>query len=226
MSVQGKFFRRFCLCVLLCLATGGSAIASGKVGIYAIKMVPYGVDAETYTDASWGGGIHIVFPLSVVSDIVALTGGVEFVNFLNKKIDLRDRNTGLRVEQTTSQTYARLFAGAQVGGHGNGFLRPHAGVNLALIYHDFSVDDVVPNDADKEHPLSQNLEHTVRVVFGYDFTFGLDLNFSNRIALDGGVKYVKSFSVPQQLGSAAVKIYPQYFQIYLGVGVSFDLLKW
>jgi hypothetical protein len=98
-------------------------------------------------------------------------------------------------------------------------------VNLALILNDFRIDNVVPNDADPENPISQNLKNVTRVVFGYDLAVGLDLNFSNTVALDGGVKYVKSFSVPQQLGADAVKIYPQYFQIYFGVGVSFDVFN-
>ena len=225
MISPSRLRRTGCLLILCWMVIGDSAVGSGKVGVYAIRMVPYGLDAETYSRPSWGGGIHAVFPLPFVSEIFAATGGLEFVNFLNKKIDLRENGTGLRVEQTTSQDYARLFAGAQLGGHGNGFLRPHAGANLALIFHDFSIDNVVPNDADPDHPISQNVKDITRVVFGYDFTLGLDLNFSNTIAIDGGVKYVKSFSVPQQLGSDAVKIYPQYFQIYFGVGVSFDLFK-
>jgi hypothetical protein len=225
MIPPGKWLRGACLLSIIWLLPGNGAAASGKVGIYGIRMVPHGVDAETYTRASWGGGIHAVFPLPAASEIIAVTGGLEIVNFLDKKIDLRERVTGLRVEQTTSQNYARLFVGGQIGGHGNGFLRPHAGANLALIFHDFSIDNVVPNDADPDNPLSQNLEQISRVVFGYDLTLGLDLNFSNTVALDGGVKYVKSFSVPQQLGSTAVKIYPQYFQIYFGVGVSFDMFR-
>jgi hypothetical protein len=74
---------------------GEFAIGSGKVGLYAIRMVPYGQDAETYSRPSWGGGIHAVFPLPFVSEIFAVTGGFEFVDFLNKKIDLRDNTSGL-----------------------------------------------------------------------------------------------------------------------------------
>ena len=220
-----RLVRVGCFSILFCLLVGGSAAGSGKLGIFVIRMAPYGQDAETYTVPSWGVGVHAVFPLPIVSKIFAVTGGFEFVEFLHKTLDLTDNVTGLKVEQTTDQGYARLFAGAQVGGHGNGFLRPHAGVNLALIYHNFSIANVVPNDADPDNPISQYLTNIERVVFGYDLAIGLDLNFSNTVALDGGIKYVKSFSVPQQLGPLdAVKIYPQYFQIYFGVGISFDLL--
>jgi hypothetical protein len=224
MIVPSRWLRVVVFLLLSLFVIVNNAAASGKVGVYAIRMVPYGQDAETYSRASWGGGIHAVLPFRF-SEIVALTGGLEFVNFLNTTVDLRDRTTGLKVNQTTSQSYVRLFLGGQVGGHGNGFLRPHAGVNLALIFHDFSIDNTVPDDTNPDKSISQNVEHISRVVFGYDITLGLDLNFSNTIALDGGVKYVKSFSVPQQLGSASLKIYPQYFQIYFGVGVSFDFLR-
>ena len=116
------------------LLIGNSAVGSGKVGVYAIRMVPYGQDAETYSRPSWGGGIHAVFPLPVVSQLFAITGGLEFVNFLGKKIELREPTTGLRVDQKTSQDFVRLFVGGQIGGHGNGFLRPHAGASFALAH--------------------------------------------------------------------------------------------
>jgi len=38
------------------------------------------------------------------------------------------------------------------------------------------------------------------------------------------VRYLKSFHVPQQLGSNAVTVYPKYFQFYLGIGMSFSAL--
>jgi len=225
MSIRRRM-REVILFLVACrLLSVEHAPASGKVGIYAIRMIPYGIDAEQYTRPSWGGGVHAVFPLPVVSQLFAITGGLEIVNFLEKEIDLREPVTGLKVEQKTSQDFVRLFVGAQIGGHGNGFLRPHAGISLALIHNQFSIDNVVPNDNDPNNPISQNVKEVSSTVFGYDLAFGLDLNFSNTIALDGGVKYVKSFSVPQQLGADAVKIYPQYFQVYFGIGVSFDVFK-
>jgi hypothetical protein len=83
---------------------------------------------------------------------------------------------------------------------------------------------VVPDDFNRQNEIRQSLRREGNVIFGSDITLGLDLNFSNGIALDGGVKYIKSFSVPQQLGEGSVYIYPQYFQIYIGVGASFDML--
>jgi hypothetical protein len=156
---------------------------------------------------------------------VAGVGGLEYVNLLSATTQFRDRVTGLRVEQQTEQGYFRLFLGGQVGGHGNGFLRPHAGINLAFVYYSISTDVVIPDDRNRENEIRQSLRSEGNVIFGYDITFGLDLNFSNTIALDGGVKYLKSFSVPQQLGEGSVRVHPYYLQIYFGIGVSFDMIR-
>ena len=86
------------------------------------------------------------------------------------------------------------------------------------------VDLTVPDDYNRERDLRQNLDQRDKVAFGYDITLGMDLNFSNTVALDGGVRYLKSVSVPQQLGDGTVRIYPQYFQVYVGVGVPFSVL--
>jgi len=198
------------------------AIAGGKAGLYGIYMVPDGKDAENYSRPGFGLGIHIVMPVPKLANVLAGTAGFEFINLLSKSIDLRDPDTGLRVEQNTDQNYMRLYIGGQVGGHGNGFLRPHAGINLALIYYNISTDLVIPDDYG-DNEIRQNLSSEGHVVFGYDITLGLDLNFSNKFMLDGGVRYLKTFSVPQQLGEAdSEKIHPQYFQIYLGVGVGIN----
>ena len=213
--------------LLFCCAVGGvgSLTAGGKVGIYGIRMVPYGIDAKEYSRAGWGGGIHVIVPAPNLANIVAGVAGIEFVNLLSGTTYYQDRVTLLRVEQQTSQDYGRLYLGGQLGGHGNGFLRPHAGVNIALVWYAFTIDVVVPNDYNRENEIRQKLRDESKLAFGYDFTLGLDLNFNNAIALDGGVKYVKSFSVPQQLGEGSVTIHPQYFQIYLGIGMSFDMLS-
>ena len=82
--------------------------------------------------------------------------------------------------------------------------------------------DLVVSDSYTGEEIIQNVSNESHVVAGYDITLGIDLNFSNKFAIDGGVRYVKSFAVPQQLGEGSVKIYPQYFQVYLGIGIGFD----
>jgi len=223
-------FRRWkwqmAIVVLVMLVAGFSdAVAGGKVGGYVLRMEPDGDDAEKYSRASWGGGLHVVVPVPQVSNVLAGVAGFEYIRMLGKNTEFRDGLTGLRVEQQTRQHYVRFYVGAQVGGHGHGFFRPHAGVNLALINYGISTDVVIPDDYDRENEIRQNLRSKNRVVGGYDITLGVDLNFSNTIALDGGVRYLKSFGLPQQLGEDAVTIHPQYFQIYLGIGVSFQVFR-
>jgi hypothetical protein len=213
------------LSMILLSMTAPTSFAGGKVGIYGLRMVPYGDDAKKFSQRSWGGGIHVVAPVPQLANFLAGVVGFEGVNMLSETTEFRDRVTGLRVEQQTSQNYIRLYIGAQVGGHGNGFIRPHAGVNLALVNYGISTDVVIPDDSDRENEIRQDLKDEGHTVFGYDITLGVDLNFSNTVAIDGGVRYLKSFSVPQQLGEDSVDIHPQYFQIYFGVGISFQWIK-
>ncbi len=201
------------------------AIAGGKVGIYGIRMVPSGNDAGNYSRPGWGGGLHVVVPVPRLRSGLAGVAGIDIANLLSETTEYIDRITGLRVEQQTSQDYVRTYIGSQVGGHGNGFIRPHAGINLALINYRISTDVVVPDDSDRENEIRQNLQEKACWAFGYDITLGVDLNFSNTIALDGGVRYLRTFSLPQQLGDNSVTIHPRYLQVYIGIGISFRMIS-
>jgi hypothetical protein len=221
---EGRSVRIIAAALLLTLVLAPVALAGGKIGLYGIRMVPSGDDAEDYSRPGWGGGLHVVAPLPQLHNLLAGTAGIEAVNLLNRTTEFRDRVTGLRIEQQTDQNFFRLYFGGQAGGHGNGFIRPHAGVNLALTVYHYNLDVVVPDDSDRENEIRQDLDQESEAVFGYDVTLGVDLNFSNTVVLDGGVRYIKSFAVPQQLADEAEKIHPQYFQVYLGVGVAFELI--
>ena len=201
------------------------ASADGKIGVYGIYMEPRGADAENYSEAGVGFGCHSVVPVPQLSNFVAGVVGVETINLLYEKVEFQDSVTGLDVEQQTDQNYKRFYIGPQIGIHGKGFFRPHAGVNAALVVYDIKTDIVIPDDSDREDEIRQNLRKERKTVFGYDITLGIDLNFFNKIAVDGGVRYVKSFSVPQQLGEGSEKVHPEYFQIYLGAGVTFDFIE-
>ena len=210
---------------LILVTPSAQLLAGGKIGVYGIRMVPYGSQAEKVSRQGWGGGFHAVVPFKQVSNLFAFTGGFEIVNFLNETLVFQDPRTQLRIEQRTNQDFFRFYLGGQVGGHGNGFVRPHVGMNLALNLHTISTENVIPDDNDPEKDIHQKLQDDTKAVFGYDFTLGCDLNFSNTIVLDGGVRYIKSFAVPEQLEGRSEKIYPQYFQIYLGVGMAFEWMK-
>lgn len=210
--------------VTLALAGSQLLIAGGKIGLYGIYMAPYGTDAKEYSKPGWGAGVHGVLPIPQLSNVLAGTVGIEYIQLLSSTTHFVDRVTQLRTEQQTEQSYGRFYLGGRVGGHGNAFVRPHAGANVALVWYNINTDVVIPNDYARENEIRQSLRSKTKFAFGYDFTLGIDLNFNNKIALDGGVRYVKSFSVPQQLGEGSVKIHPQYFQFYLGIGMSFEMM--
>jgi hypothetical protein len=213
----------FILMIILFLFTS-NALAGGKLGIYGIHMVPRGDDATNYSRPGYGGGIHIVAPFPQLFNLFAGTAAFEVINLLEETVVFQDQLTGLRTEQQTSQNYFRLCFGGQVGGHGNGFIRPHAGLSFAIVFYGIDTDVVIPDDRDRENEIRQNLRGENHAVLGYDLTLGVDLNFWNKWNLDGGVRYLKSFSLPQQLGEGSEKIHPEYFQIYIGIGISFRVI--
>jgi len=211
------------LIVFLILLSSSTLMANGKLGIYGIRMVPRGEDAENYSRPGYGGGLHVVAPLPQVSNFLAFTGGFEFINLMSETVLVEEYP--LRIEQQTDQHYIRLYAGGRVGGHGNGFIRPYAGVNLALVIYGIDMDMVVPDDHDYEDSINQDLDSENHAVFGSDITLGVDFNFWNKWNIDTGVRYLKSFSVPPQLWEGSEKIHPEYFQFYIGVGVDFSVMR-
>lgn len=214
----------FLLVLTLTLLLAPSLFAGGKLGIYGLRQVPDGDDAENYSKAGFGFGIHGVAPLPQVNNIFAVVGGIEITNLINNTIVFYDPYLGDDIEQQTDQNIYRFFIGGQIGGHGNGFIRPHAGANLSLSIYSIQTDNVV---SDGETEIRKDVYDDTEASVGCDITLGCDLNFNNGIALDGGVRYLKSFSVPQQLGGQSEKIHPQYFQVYFGVGVSFEMIgRW
>jgi opacity protein-like surface antigen len=221
----GNAFRLLPVIILILIIGYSQAEAGGKLSLYGLRMVPDRDDAEEFSRAGWGAGLRVVGPVPQLGNFLAGVAGLEYVNLLDKTTEFRDHLTGLRIEQQTNQYYARFYIGSQIGGHGNGFIRPHAGVSLALITYGISTDVVIPDDSDRENEIRQDLDSENHWVGGYDITLGVDLNFNNKFNLDGGVRYLKSFAVPQQLGDRSVTVHPQYFQIYIGIGVSFEVMR-
>jgi len=224
-KLQSFFLSRIPFAVIMILFLFSSnTFAGGKLGLYGVHMVPNGADAEDYSRPGYGLGLHVVVPPPQLLNMFALTAGFEIINLLRETTTFQDRITALTVEQQTSQNYGRFFIGGQVGGHGRGFIRPHAGASIAIVFYGISTDVVIPDDSDRENEIRQSLDKENHVTFGYDITMGIDLNFGNKWNLDGGVRFLKSFSLPQQLGEGSEKVHPQYFQIYLSLGISFRKL--
>lgn len=209
---------------LICIQ-GSFAQEAGKVRIHGIYMMPYGHDAQDVSRAGFGIGGNVAYPLPSTRGALAGIAGLEYVNLLSETIEFTDYVGGVPfpVSQQTSQGMARLYLGTEFGPHNaRALFQPHAGADLALVVYWISTDIVIENENDPNNNVSKNKSGNAKAVFGFDLTMGLDMKFWDQVSIDGGIKYLKSFSLPQQLGEGAVTMYPQYFQVYLGAGFSFD----
>jgi len=200
------------------LTTSEPAYSGGKAGVYGIYMEPRSSDSKDFSDPGWGVGFHVVTPLEQVHNLLAGVAGLEFVNLMSETHTFYDPYIAAQVDQTTSQDYYRLYVGPSIGPHGPGFLRPYAGTNIALVVYNINTHAEI---ADPDQPYSNTVSSRTEAAFGWDVNGGVDLNIKNRFPVDIGVRYLKSFNVPQQLGTNAVTVYPKYFQFYIGIGLSF-----
>jgi opacity protein-like surface antigen len=229
MEVNAMSSRRLTasLALLLLSSFAASAAADGdnsRLGIHVIYLEPNGEDAKDYSKSAWGGNIEVVLAPPQVYDALAFSLGFELAQLDAQTVRFIDRTTLLTVEQQTTQDYFRIYLGGRVGHQGHGFLRPYAGANIALNIFRIDTDVVIPDDSVRENEIRQDLESNTETAFGFDAIAGIELNFYDKWYIDVGGKFIKTFSVPQQLGEDAVEIHPQYFQIYVGGGVTFGLL--
>jgi len=190
-------------------------------GAFGLRMEPYGSDAEDFSTASWGGGGCLIVVPENMADFFAAVFGFDVVNMLSQTYVYHMPITLLRVEQQTNQWYSRFFFGGRLGHQGHGIFRPYAGANISVAYYKISTDVVIPDDSDYQNEIRQDLRDEGEYAFGFDLSAGLEINFNNKLFLDMGGRYLKSFNVPQQLGADSVEIHPEYFQIYLGLNWRF-----
>ena len=207
--------------ILLCAAlftAGETSAVPIKAEIYVLGRFPSGPEAKDHSGEGAGLGGCIVFPSHRVAKLFAAVGGVDWVELESKTrgLDWTDYNAETR--QITTQHYARIYVGGEIGGHGHGFLRPHAGVNFAVIgYWIYTrVQEWDYQTADWETFRPKRLRF--RPSLGYDLSCGMEFNFRDKWMIDLGLRTLRSLFVPLQLGDDAVTIYPQYGEIYLGVG--------
>jgi opacity protein-like surface antigen len=207
---------------------GGIAHAQSgaKADLYTIYMMPYGRDARDYNRPGFGIGGNVTLPIPSTSDALAGVVGLEYINLLSENLDGQDYIGGVAFpySQQTTQGFARFYLGPQFGAHNTkAVIQPHAGADIGLAVYWISTDIVVNDNAGNE--IRKNKSSNTHAVFGFDLNMGVDMQFWDNVSIDAGVKYLKSFSVPQQLGEGSLTMYPQYFQVTLGVGVSFDFIK-
>ena len=195
------------------------AAATPRATFYVLRMDPADANARDFAKPGWGGGADVSLPLPGTQGLLAVVGGVEGASLLSKVKKFQDPLTGLRVEQHTDQSYGRLFVGGELGPHGNGFLAPYANLAIAMVFYGISTNVVVPDDINRQNSINQLLSGQNEVAFGWSAGTGMNLNFG-RWGIDGGVRYLKQYGVPQQLGDGAVTIQPSYLQYRLGVSLA------
>jgi len=217
-------YRRSILCVaFLASSVSAPAVARGegtpaKFALYGLRITPSGTDAEQFSDDGWGVGINFYGSPDVLMHGLAFGAGCEFVNLMSQTTVLYDPDTLLRTEQETSQDFFRIYLGPEIGPHGHGFFRPFAGANIAVHFYRIGTQLIIPDDVDPSQSIVQDLGNETNTSFGYDFTVGADLQVK-RYFIESGVRFIKSFNLPQQFGNAAaVTIHPGYFQIFIGLG--------
>ncbi|HSG28885.1 MAG TPA: hypothetical protein VLA34_10425 [Candidatus Krumholzibacterium sp.] len=226
MRLAGRSFLLIAGVVLMISFLCAEAADAGvglRIGARGIRMDPEGDDAEDYSRPGWGGGLYALVvpenPLSLFAGII----GFDFVNLLDQTTEYIDQTTMLRIEQQTSQNYIRLYIGGRLGHQGNGFFRPYAEANIAMINYGIKTDVVIPDDVNPDNEIRQHLDDENRTVFGYDVTLGLELKASRLFFVDIGAKYLKSFGVVQQLSGDAVEVHPQYIMYFIGMNFRLDI---
>jgi hypothetical protein len=205
------------LCALLLLLVAVPALAAKpRFGLYLSRLDPSDAAARDYAKPGWGGGVDVSWPLNGTQGLLSGIGGLELNSLYSNVKKFQDQTTGLRVEQHTDQIYGRIFLGGELGPHGNGFLEPYANLAISGVYYGINTSVVVPDDSNRENDINQHLGGKNEFAFGWSAGTGMHLNFGVW-GIDGGVRFLKQYGVPQQLGDGAVTIQPSYLQSRLGV---------
>jgi len=202
----------------LCTLALPAVAAIPRLTIYGMLMEPTDKEARDFSDPGWGGGVDVSWPLHGTEGLFSVIGGIEAASLLSSVKKFQDQTTGLRIEQHTEQVYGRLFLGGELGPHGNGTIEPYGNLALALVIYGISTDVVIPDDTNAQNAINQHLSDHNEATFGWSAGAGLNLNFG-KWGIDGGLRYVKQYGLPQQLGAGAVTIQPSYFQYRLGLSI-------
>ena len=202
---------------LVAFARPASA-AVPRFTIYGMMMDPTDQAARDYSDPGWGGGVDVSWPVTGTEGLLSMIGGLEAASLYSSVKTFQDQTTGLRIEQHTDQVYGRLFLGGELGPHGNGTLQPYGNLAIALVIYGINTDVVIPDDSDLQNSINQHLSGHTEAAFGWSGGGGVNLNFG-KWGIDGGIRFVKQYGVPQQLGAGAVTIQPSYFQYRLGLSI-------
>lgn len=178
-------------------------------------MEPSGTEAKFLSDGHFGLSYELHFHGLGLPDELSLAAGLDWFGMMSETSQLK-QYLPLRVEQTTTQQYLRLLFGVRVQSPDRVLFRPYLGAHVAIVYYEVQVDLTIPNDADPDSPLEQDLGSDSEFALGYAATAGMDIRVGNGKFIDVGVKRLMSFGEPHQLGYDAVEVKPRYNVYYLG----------
>jgi hypothetical protein len=213
---QAKSIRLLCVLLLLA-ATSSHAQIMGRGRL--IYRGPTGPEATDYSGDGGGLGLELVVPTVKLAHVAAFDLGADWVSFGDEVVDLDWSDYHELARQHTTQSYLRLYVGGELGGHSHGFLRPHVGADFALVGYWYSRKVEVWDDQEQDYVTEEWKHFAFRPALGVDASAGLEFNFNDHWMLDFGFRYLRSLFLPMQLGPDAVTIYPQYTDIYVGIGL-------
>jgi opacity protein-like surface antigen len=201
---------------------GGGWLTGIRIGGHGTRIRPNGDDAEKFSNASWGGGLDVIFVPSAFHNWGALQLGFEGVVFKSEQTTLVDPDTQLRTELSTSQDLARLYVGGRLGHQGHGTIRPYVAGNAGISWYSISSTLTIPDDFDPENDVTQDLGSESDFGFGLDAMVGLEINIRNSVFLDFNVGYMKNYHIEQKISEDAIEISPEYFVARAGASFSFS----
>ena len=196
----------------------GEHTATPRVSLYAMRIDPGAPVRQGAFNSGYGGGTDVSWPIPRSQGLLALVGGGEVSSLYSGVRSVVDTASGERAEHHMDQLYGRLFVGGELGPHGDGTLEPYANLALSMIMYGYFDDvQITAGDASRELLVSQ---HELGV--GWSAGAGVNLNF-DRFGVTGGVRYLREFGAPRQLGNGAVVIQPAYMQYRVGLTVPFRI---
>jgi hypothetical protein len=188
------------------------------VAVYAMRLDPGAPLRKGSWNSGYGGGFDVSWPVMRTQGLLALVGGAEASSFYSGVRTEVDTASGERAEHHMDQLYGRVFVGGELGPHGDGTLEPYANLALSMIAYGYYDDiQLTAGDASRELLVSQH-----EVAAGWSAGAGVNLNFRG-FGMTGGVRYLRQFGTPQQLGNGTVRVEPAYMQYRLGVTVPFPI---
>lgn len=207
------------LLLALLALPAGAASPPPRVSLYAMRMDAGAPLQRGVLNSGYGGGADVSWPVPRSQGLLALFGGAEGASLLSRTSTFVDTASGDRAEHHLDQLYGRFFVGAELGPHGSGTLEPYANFAFSTVVYGF-FDDVQLTAASGAHDELLVAQHEVGV--GWAAGAGVNLDF-RRFGVTGGVRYLRQFGTPRQLGNGTVAIQPAYMQYRLGVTMPFPV---